>query len=137
MSQQQMTPIKGDPFGHGVGGYVATPDDDSTFTEIAFDVAMTPCLTIAPEQEPRIDHWVVSRRTTLDPRPRKEVFPFNHIGVIPPRLSGGEYRALLELVETKQAQCRAGGDGGGAIAFEQIASKLKAAIATEDGREGA
>jgi hypothetical protein len=125
-------PIKGDPAGRGVGGFV-TLDDEEAIEAAVFDLALTPCLVVGGNGPASIDYWLLSQRTTLDTRPRNQAPPWNHIGVRPPNdLDGGEYQTILELVETKQHQCRAGGDSGGAAAFERIAQKLKAALRTED-----
>lgn len=129
MAEPEKQPIKADPTGHGLGGWVFI--DRTLDSAAVFDVALTPCVIIAPGEPPRITEWVVSRRTMLDVRPRMDDWPFRHIGIRPPDLSSEDWRAIRDMVAEAAKTRRENHQQSDWL--EGMVKKIEAALRTEEG----
>lgn len=127
-------PIKGQPDGSGVGGYVyvdlAGTADSEEMAEVALDVALTPCVVIQAGRPAEIAHWVLSQRTKLDTRPRAQSFPYRHIGIMPPDLSLEDWGGIRDIV--KEAADVRTGSGQKSDWLDGMVDKIDAALETED-----
>lgn len=66
---------------------------------VIFDFAITPIVTIAPNEEARVHAFLASRRTTLEIRPREESYPFSHVGIRPPDFNAEDWGGIRDIVK--------------------------------------
>jgi hypothetical protein len=69
-------------------------EDDSNLPVL--DIALTPIVQIAKDEEPKTEAFLISSRTTLDIRPREEEWPYRHLGHVS---CGG---SLPDITETEE-----------------------------------